>query len=377
MSEFDIKQVKIQELLARHNLDGLLLQKVSSFAWATCGAVSYVNTATTNGAGSLLILRGEPYTLQSADGQAQRIPTPGARYLLTNTIEAPRFEQEEGLAAQGWQFAVTPWHTPAGHLERLTKGLRLGADGCVPGALDLSAEMTRLRMNLLPEEVERFRALGALCGEAIGQAVGAVRPGMTEMQIAALLEQEVQSRGAQPVVVLVATDERIFKFRHPLPTGKSMQKYAMLVLCARQKGLVASVTRLLHLGGLPDEVRLKMVATAQVDAAAIRATQPGRTLGEIFGHIQQAYAAVGFADEWHLHHQGGPAGYEPREMTANPASTEVAAVGQVYAWNPSITGTKSEDSVLVTEAGCEVLTTTPGWPVIEVNGVPRPAILEL
>ena len=58
ITEFDIKQSQLQALLQRHNLDGLLLQKVSSFAWATCGAASYVNTATTNGAGSLLVLRG-------------------------------------------------------------------------------------------------------------------------------------------------------------------------------------------------------------------------------------------------------------------------------------------------------------------------------
>ena len=358
MTEFEIKQSQLQALLQRHNLDGLLLQKVSSFAWATCGAASYVNTATTNGAGSLLVLRG------------------GSRHLVTNSIEAPRFEQEEGLAAQGWQFAVNPWHTPAGHLERLTAGLRLGADGITPGAADLSGEMTRLRMNLQPVEVERFRALGQLCGQALGAAAQAVRPGMTEMEIAARMQLEAQSRGAQPVVVLVATDERIFRFRHPLPTGKKMEKYAMLVMCARRQGLVASLTRLVHFGALPDDVRRKMQAVARVDAAAIRATRPGRMLKEIFGEIQQAYAAVGFADEWQLHHQGGPTGYEPREVTVNPATGETVAAGQVYAWNPSITGSKSEDSVLITPQGFEVLTATPGWPLIEVDGVQRPAILE-
>jgi antitoxin VapB len=147
-------------------------------------------------------------------------------------------------------------------------------------------------------------------------------------------------------------------------------------MCARCQGLVASLTRLVHFGALPDDVRRKMQAVARVDAAAIRATRPGRMLKEIFGEIQQAYAAVGFADEWQLHHQGGPTGYEPREVTANPATGEMAAAGQVYAWNPSITGTKSEDSVLITPQGYEVLTATPGWPLIEADGVQRPAILE-
>ena len=55
--------------------------------------------------------------------------------------------------------------------------------------------------------------------------------------------------------------------------------------------------------------------------------------------------------------------------------------GQVYAWNPSITGCKSEDTVLVTDSGVEVLTATDGWPMIRATagGVEyeRPAILEI
>jgi len=54
----------------------------------------------------------------------------------------------------------------------------------------------------------------------------------------------------------------------------------------------------------------------------------------------------GFADEWKLHHQGGPAGYEPREFVATPITDNVISAGQVFAWNPSITGgVKSEDTV--------------------------------
>jgi hypothetical protein len=93
------------------------------------------------------------------------------------------------------------------------------------------------------------------------------------------------------------------------------------------------------------------------------------------------YARVGFADEWRLHHQGGPAGYEPREYLATPDSAEVVAEGQVYAWNPSIAGTKSEDTILVGQDGNEVLTAIQGWPMLPVivggQELLRPAILEI
>ncbi len=362
MTEFNQKQDRIQALLAKHELDALFLQRVSSFAWATCGAASYVNTATTNGEAALLI-------------------TSSGRYLITNNIEATRLEQEEKLAAQGWEFRVVPWHEAQDTVAELTRGLRLGADGPYPGATDLSGDLARLRANLTPEEGKRFRALGRLCAEAMDGAVRAARPGQTEYQIAGLLAQEAESRGVQAIVNLIATDERIFAFRHPLPTDKKLERYAMLVLCGRRWGLVCSVTRFVHFGRLPDDLRRRAEAVGKIDATFIAATRPGQTLGEIFQIATTAYAEAGFPDEWHLHHQGGPAGYEPREYVATPRSTDVISVGQVYAWNPSITGTKSEDSILVGEAGNEVLTAIENWPTLPVTvsgqTLARPAILEI
>ena len=72
--------------------------------------------------------------------------------------------------------------------------------------------------------------------------------------------------------------------------------------------------------------------------------------------------------------------YELGESVATPSSEEVVSVGQVYAWNPSITGTKSEDTILVTAQGYEILTYMNDWPTIPVhiNGQTffRPANLE-
>jgi Xaa-Pro aminopeptidase len=362
MPELELKLVRIKNLLAKHQVEALLLQRVSSFAWATCGAASYINTATTTGVGSLLI-------------------TPKGRYLITDNIEAPRFEKEEKLAAQGWEFRVAPWYAVNPAIAELTQGLKLAADVAFPGAIDLSNDMARLRANLLSEEDARYRALSKLCAEAMDAAIRAVRPGQSEYEIAALLGREAQVRGVQPIVNLIATDERIFNFRHPLPYSKKLQKYAMLVLCGRQQGLVTSITRLVHFGRLPDEVRQKMEGVARIDAAFVAATRPGRTLGDVFKRATDEYRAVGFPDEWQLHHQGGPAGYEPREYLGIPNSADTVEVGQVYAWNPSITGAKSEDTVLIGPSGNEVMTEIPGWPMlkVEVDGQTwqRPAILEV
>jgi antitoxin VapB len=362
MNESEIKFKQIKDLLERHQLDALLLQRVSSFAWATCGAASYVNTASDLGAARLLI-------------------TPDQRYVITDNIEATRLEQEEHLVQAGWTFHISPWYKGLDPVPGLTKNLRLGSDAPYAGAVDLSADLARLRANLTEAEGERFRELGRLCAQALNRAVQTVRPGQTEHEIAGRLAQEAESLGVQAIVNLIATDERIFAFRHPLPTEKTLDRYAMLVLCGRRQGLVCSLTRLVHFGRLPEEIRGKTRAVAQVDAALIAATRPGQTLAQVFQAGITAYANAGYPEEWHLHHQGGPAGYEPREAVATPVSEEFVLAGQAFAWNPSVTGTKSEDTILVSEENNEIITGIAGWPMLSVEvagqALQRPAVLEI
>ncbi len=354
------KQERITKLLEEHNLEGLIIQQVSNFAWATDGAASYINTATTNGVGTLLV-------------------TAEAKHLIADNIESPRFEKEEGLKAGGWEFHTHRWDQPSDALAKLTGGMKLGADGVYPGAIDLSDELAVLRSYLDAGEQERFRQLATRCAGAMDKAIRAVKPGMTEFQIAALLSGATQSNGVLPVVVLIATDERIYNFRHPLPTDNKMDKYAMLVLCGRKDGLVCSLTRLVHFGPLPDELKRKAEAVAYVDAAMIAATRPGKAVNEVFQVGKAAYAKTGFADEWHLHHQGGPAGYDPREFIATDAVDLPVGSGQAYAWNPSITGCKSEDTILAGEDSNQILSAIAGWPMkqVEVDGqvIERPEIL--
>jgi antitoxin VapB len=306
---------------------------------------------------------------------ASLLITQDHQYLFTSNIEAPRLDKEEQLIAQGWDFQVIPWHAGQNNLPELSRGLTLGSDAPLSEVLDMSADLARLRANLTPEEDQRFRELGEVCAKAILSAIERVKPGQTEYQISAILAAETEAQGAQATVDLIATDERILSFRHPLPTAKKLEKYAMLILCGRKYGLICSITRLLHFGPLPEDLKRKVEACARVDAAFIRSTRPGRSLGDIFDIIVKSYSDAGYPDEWRKHHQGRACGYEPREYLAVPGSPDHVAVGQVYAWNPSITGCKSEDMMLVGENQNMVLTAIPGWLEIVVDGIARPSIL--
>ena len=353
------KHQRVINLLDKHTLDGMLLRQVANFAWVTDGAASYINTASSYGTGTLLLTR-------------------DARYLITNTIEAPRFDQEEGLKSTGWEFHVDPWYQASNTIEKLTKGYRLGADYAHPGAKDLNTALAIARSQLDELEQEKIKTLSKLCARAMEDAIQATQTGMTEYQIAGVLARATHAYGVQPIVNLIATDERIYKFRHPLPTEKTLEKYAMLVLCGRQKGLVSSITRLVHFGKLPEDLKVKSKAVATIDAAIIGATRPSVDASEVFEATKDAYATVGYPDEYKLHHQGGPVGYNPREFINTPTMNIPIQVGQAYAWNPSITGCKSEDTILVGDEGNKVLTAIEGWPVIsiEINGqkIDRPAI---
>jgi len=346
--EFHTKISRLRTLLVQHQVDGILLRRTSSFAWATCGAASYVNAASTEGVASLLI-------------------TPEDLFLITNNIEAPRLEQEEGLTRQGWQMLISPWENPLAELQRRTSGLRLVSDVCFENAQVIAGEISHLRSDLTPQEQDRFRELGRQCSQAISSAGRSIEPGMSELQITAIIAEKTQKKGIQPIVNLVATDDRIKQFRHPLPTNKILDKYAMLVLSGRRQGLVCSVTRLVYFGRVPDELQQRILATAEVNAALIGASMPGIQLSAVLEEGKKAYAHTGFPEEWRNHHQGGVAGYESREYLATSESKDVIRKGQALAWNPTIAGAKMEDTILVGENEIENLTYSADWPTIALE----------
>lgn len=370
-NEVEHKLAQVRDVLRANSLDAIVLRRVSSVAWITGGASAWVNTA-------------------SGEGPVTAIVTADKHVALTNSIEAPRLVEEEQFSHRGWEVLSEPWYGPKrgpgdivnellGDCRRNT--LRLGSDsvGVIPGTtvIDVGPQLARLRSRLQPPERDRSIRLGTDCGVAIAAAVDRITPGQSEFEIASHLWGETQRRGIQAVVTLVATDERIDRYRHPLPTDRKLRRYAMLVLCGRREGLVVSVTRLVHFGTVPDETARRHRAAASVDARMIAASRPGVTTGEVFETARAAYAETGFPGAWKEHHQGGVAGYEPREYLAVPDATDLLEEGMICAWNPSVPGAKSEDTILLEETGPRIITEIAGWPVYEseAGAPPRPKIL--
>jgi hypothetical protein len=116
-----------------------------------------------------------------------------------------------------------------------------------------------------------------------------------------------------------------------------------------------------------DELAHRTRCAANVFAALLTASTPGATGADLFGAAVAAYADAGYAGEERAHHQGGVIAYRAREWIAHPHSTDVMGAPQAVAWNPTITGTKVEETCLLHQNGAvEVLTTTPDWPSLEI-----------
>jgi antitoxin VapB len=115
---------------------------------------------------------------------------------------------------------------------------------------------------------------------------------------------------------------------------------------------------------VPGDLQRRTTCNAFVFSKLLAATRPGADANDLYRIADDAYIAQGFPGEIHKHHQGGACGYKTRDWVAHPASTETVQPHQAFAWNPTITGTKVEETCIVTASGIETITASPGWPRI-------------
>ncbi len=366
-AEVAAKLSRVRGLLRERGATALVLTRVANFAWITGGGRSFINVAAEGGAAWVLI-------------------TADRARILTSNIEAGRLVEEE-LTGVAWEVESTPWWQAgglAGLVAQAVGGGTVLADGGLSPAVDVGATLAEIRSELSAEEQVRAVGLGADVALALEETCRAARPGETEFAIAGRLAERCLRRGVEPVVHLVATDQRVWTRRHPLPTAKPLERWLLVAVCGLREGLVLSATRLAHVGPPPDDLLRRWEAAASVDAEMIARSQPGARAGDILAAAQQTYARLGFAEEWERHHQGGLAGYASREWRAVPGGSQTLRAGQLVAWNPSVAGAKSEDTALVPEEGQtpRILTSTGDWPTRAFPTtvgltVPRPEILVL
>jgi hypothetical protein len=169
------------------------------------------------------------------------------------------------------------------------------------------------------------------------------------------------------ITTFCAADERIAEFRHPIATEKPIRTRAMLCVNARKWGLIVSLTRFVQFEPVSQELRRIYNANVHIDCTFMANTIPGNPAVEAFNRGIEDYRRLGFGDEYELHHQGGAIGYVGRDYKVNFDTKEIVRENQAFCWNPSITGSKSEDVIIATVDGPMLLSKPQVFPVLEME----------
>lgn len=355
-----MKRTRLDAYRMRHDLDSIWLARPENFAWLS-GGNNVVDRAGELGVAAA-----------GYDGHDVTV--------ITDNIEAPRLAKEE-LSDE--RVVTYDWYSGslADAVASYTDG-PAAADFRVPGLrhVDISA----LRYPLTDEDIETYRELGTETAEVLEEVCRGLEPTSTEQEAAAEIRGKLAGRGIDSPVALVGGGKRAREYRHYTPTTKKLGKYALVSVTARRDGLHASCTRTVAFDA-PEWLESRHEAATKVETAALAATKRvGRAGGEareVFESIQEVYRDVSYPREWKRHHQGGAAGYQGREWIATPWHDGEVTLPMAYAWNPTVQGAKSEDTVIVTEDEPEVLTSTGDWPTRTVSKggleLERPDVLKL
>ena len=353
MSAFNQRIQPLRDLMKAKGLDAFVLRRNPNLAWAIAGR-AHVPTTIDMACFDLIITQDDATA-------------------VTNVVEAPRLIAEELPT----EVSVKTIKWSEGRDPLLPTGAKVGSDQ--PGAdrIDLSVEVEMIRASLIDSDLARFKEICVDAAVALGNAIKQVESSDREIDVAGLITHSLWQADLEIAFLGVAGDERVHKFRHPLPTDAVVGNRVSASICAKRKGLIASVTRIVTFGSVTDQMFSDYTSIFKVEAALLDATVVGQPFSDPINAAIAAYPANGFdADEWTKHHQGGPTGFLPRDWPANQGSARLIAENQPIAWNPTGKGWKAEDTIVATSSGVQLLSQDPDWPSQTIGGRLRPSFLQ-
>ncbi len=257
-------------------------------------------------------------------------------------------KSEELLEDLGFQIISGSWYDrehEKNTLKRLCHGKPFASD-CFEHSYNLTAELCLLRSSLTPEEITRYQHGGMIVSQIIEETAASVRPGETEWAVAARAAGRAWEEGIEPLSVFCSSDERICNYRHAISTGKIIRERVQLGCNMKYKGLVIGCTRFINLKKTDSTFRKQYEDTVKISCKMIADTQPGLPYTFPLLSGKALYEELGYKNEFEKHHQGGSIGYQARDCRVDFNCKEIIAENQAFCWNPTITGTKSEDTII-------------------------------
>lgn len=233
--------------------------------------------------------------------------------------------------------------------------------------VNVSTELLKLRAVKTESEIELIRKAIHIAEEAFKKTLEIVKPGITEKEVAAYLEYQMKILGGDKFSfdTIVASGWR-GALPHGIASEKKIEKGELVVVDwgAYYKGYTSDLTRVFCIGEPSEEAKKvhEIVYTAQEKAISI--ARAGLTGAEIDRAAREHITNEGYG-EYFGHSLGHGIGLEvheePRLSYSNkeklPVNSVVTVEPGIYL--PGKFGVRIEDDILLTENGCEVLSSLP------------------
>lgn len=281
---------------------------------------------------------------------------------------APAVAAVQWLAAQpGAAFAgFDPAATTVADLQRWQAALpaKLRRTFLAPLAASLVDPLRQIKDE---DELAVMRRAALLGCALFDHVLGVIRPGISEIELAAELEHEARLRGAEGMSfeTIVASGARS-ALPHGRATGAKLPRRGFLTLDFGiiHEGYCSDMTRTVHLGSPRPKERAAYHAVLEAQEAAVAAVAAVVACGEVDEAARSVLRKAGLAEAF-SHSTGHGVGLEIHESPRIGAGqTTRLQPGMVITIEPGIYlagefGIRIEDMVAVTRNGGEVLTPSP------------------
>lgn len=219
-------------------------------------------------------------------------------------------------------------------------------------------------ISVLREAARRLTPVAATAIDSIGS-------GIPEKEVAAVIETALRRAGYErPAFDTIVASGPNSALPHYRAGDRALHDGDLVVLDfgGVLDGYCSDLTRTVTVGNPSPEARRLHTAVLEAQAAAIDAVKPGVTTADIDGAARQVLVGYGLGEAFGHgtgHGLGLDVHEEPRVSKPRPdVPPERLEPGMVFtiepgAYVPGFGGVRIEDDVLVTETGCEVLTSVP------------------